>query len=475
MNKNENLEGYRPETENLLSRTGGSGTTATPVKLAPGWESRHSNSDLVIALNKNDLSSDDSPPPDRCNLLFIFLLIHGIGTLMPWNMFITAKEYFTKVKLNVSLVEDTNSTEYRTLFEYNENFMGYVIVASQMPNLLCNLMNLFVQFGTRSLGPRIAGSILIETVLFVTTVVLAMVDSSGWPSTFFFITIATIVIMSACGGVYQNSIYGLAAKLPGKYTAAIVLGTNISGTITSAMSILSTFASPSDRTAAIYYFISALFVLLLCLDTYFALPLLRVYRHYQRKSSQQEASGGRPPYITVFKQCGFNCLNVFFCFFATLACFPAITADIIAVDQDFPVGEKYYVKIFCFLFFNMFAMIGNIFPMRCKFPRSARWTIVPVLLRFAFIPFFLMCNFRPNERLYGSFFDDYTYIGGMVVFALTHGYYSTLTMMYATQGVHPKYSGLAGMMAAFFLVLGIFLGGNSIFLINRLMAGPPKV
>ena len=31
--------------------------------------------------------------------------------------------------------------------------------------------------------------------------------------------------------------------------------------------------SPNDRTAAIYYFIVALFVLLACFDTYFALPL----------------------------------------------------------------------------------------------------------------------------------------------------------------------------------------------------------
>lgn len=36
-----------------------------------------------------------SPPRDRLNLIFMVLLLHGIGTLTPWNMFITAK----KVKL----------------------------------------------------------------------------------------------------------------------------------------------------------------------------------------------------------------------------------------------------------------------------------------------------------------------------------------------------------------------------------------
>lgn len=253
-----------------------------------------------------------------------------------------------------------------------------------------------------------------------------------------------------------------------------MLGTNISGTITSIISIVSTLASPSEKTGAIYYFISVVGVLLICLDTYFMLPLLRIYRHYQKKTSQEDSLGGRPPYFTVFRQCWFNCLNVFLCFFSTLVCFPAITSDISAVDKDFPVGENFFVKVFCFLFFNMFAMIGNIFPMWFKFPGSPRWTIVPVLLRFAFVPFFLMCNYRPNDRLYPTLFGDYVYIGGMVAFALTHGYYSSLTMMYATHGVHPRYNGIAGMMAAFFLVFGIFLGGNTLFLVNSFMVGPSR-
>lgn len=32
-----------------------------------------------------------SPPSDRFNLIFWTMVLHGVGTLMPWNMFITAK------------------------------------------------------------------------------------------------------------------------------------------------------------------------------------------------------------------------------------------------------------------------------------------------------------------------------------------------------------------------------------------------
>ena len=39
------------------------------------------------------------------------------------------------------------------------------------------------------------------------------------------------------------------------------------------ISIISLAMGPNPRTAAIYYFITALFILLACFDTYFALPL----------------------------------------------------------------------------------------------------------------------------------------------------------------------------------------------------------
>lgn len=79
--------------------------------------------------------------------------------------------------------------------------------------------------------------------------------------------------ITVAGGIYQNTVYGMVAKLPFKYTGAVVLGSNISGTFASIIAILSSQFASSVRTAAIYYFITAMFVLLICFDTYFALPL----------------------------------------------------------------------------------------------------------------------------------------------------------------------------------------------------------
>jgi solute carrier family 29 (equilibrative nucleoside transporter), member 1/2/3 len=79
--------------------------------------------------------------------------------------------------------------------------------------------------------------------------------------------------ISAFNGIFQNSVYGVAARLPPSYTGAVVLGSNVAGLLASIASVLSVLFSGSPKTSAVYYFLTALFILLACFDTYFALPL----------------------------------------------------------------------------------------------------------------------------------------------------------------------------------------------------------
>lgn len=269
-----------------------------------------------------------------------------------------------------------------------------------------------------SATPRIVWSIVIEVLVFIVTVALAMIDSSQWPGYFFWITMGSVVILNGvysfnikysnqfndllinksdlfpvAGGIYQNSVYGMAAKMPFKYTGAVVLGSNISGTFTTIISILSASFTSSERTAAIYYFIGAMFVLLACFDTYFALPLnvsifcviqfnlkllncylfccfQRFYRYHEMlhekemeksKRLQGANTSTHPPYWTIFKQASPQLFNIFFVFFVTLALFPAVQSDIsISNAEKFPIPEKLYVSILCFLTFNLCAMLGSL-------------------------------------------------------------------------------------------------------------------
>lgn len=132
-----------------------------------------------------------------------------------------------------------------------------------------------------------------EVLLFVVTVILAMLDTSSYPAVFFYLTLVTVVLINGnyfivfswirqslkClyfqgfNGIFQNSVYGVAARLPAKYIGAVVLGSNISGVFTAIVSALAVKFAPGPKTSAIYYFLTALLILLACFDTYFALPL----------------------------------------------------------------------------------------------------------------------------------------------------------------------------------------------------------
>jgi len=123
------------------------------------------------------------------------------------------------------------------------------------------------------LTTRIVWSILTEVICFVMTVALVMINTSQIPGIFFWSTLGSIILLNMANGIYNNSVFGIAAKLPIKYIGAVVLGTNLSGTFISIANIVSMLIAPDNRTSAIYYFTIALFVLLACFNTYFVLPL----------------------------------------------------------------------------------------------------------------------------------------------------------------------------------------------------------
>merc|ERR1711953_1072991 len=117
----EDLALLRTSRENVLSRHGHNGMehhsfssdnhnkmgnheVNRPVQLTPSWEAqKHASEDhlnfrtLSVSMDRLDLEMN--PPVDRLNLIYLTLILHGIGTLMPWNMFVTAKEYFANYKL----------------------------------------------------------------------------------------------------------------------------------------------------------------------------------------------------------------------------------------------------------------------------------------------------------------------------------------------------------------------------------------
>ncbi|XP_047113314.1 equilibrative nucleoside transporter 1 isoform X1 [Schistocerca piceifrons] len=464
-------EGY--EKQPLFERAG----SAEPVRLTPAWEETNLPNDELnfkgVTMERADLEMN--PPIDRLKLVYLTFVLHGVGTLMPWNMFINAKSYFVDYKLGKAYL-GTESV-------YASNFLAYVGFAAQVPNLLFNWLNIFITI-RGNLTTRIVWSIFVEVLVFIVTVIFAMSDTSSWPGPFFFVTMVTIVLLNMASGIYQNTVYGMAAKLPFKYTGAVILGANISGAISSIINIMSLAMAPNVRTAAIYYFITALFILLACFDTYFALPLNRFYRYHELLAQKEQQSkecqavgraSSHVPYFQIFKQCFPQLFNVFFVFFVTLSVFPAVHSDIKQSDPDFIISEKYFTEVTCFLTFNVCAMLGSLLSAVFTWPKP-KHLIFPVVLRVLFIPFFMVCKYEPQNRIrqFPVFIhNDWVYWVASMLLGISSGHLSALAMMYCPRCVEPQYASTAGMFGAAVLITGIFSGITFTLALPEFVVGVP--
>lgn len=85
----------------------------------------------------------------RKNVVFIILIIHGVGTLLPWNMFITADSYFNqKLTMNQTVNVNSQQTVNGTTFEsvpYIKDLMNYITISSKLPNVVIQALNFLLQ------------------------------------------------------------------------------------------------------------------------------------------------------------------------------------------------------------------------------------------------------------------------------------------------------------------------------------------
>ncbi|KAL6722607.1 hypothetical protein Aduo_017717 [Ancylostoma duodenale] len=399
-------------------------------------------------------------PKDRLLLVYFIAMLHGIGVLMPWNMFITiAPQYYV----------DYWFSPNNTPTDYSKNFMSSLGIASQLPNVLINIINTFAVIGgallLRIAGPIVINCMSVFAVIMLITFVPPSEEAMGW---FYVVTLVIVAIINLSNGLYQNSTFGLFADFPAKYTNALVLGNNICGTFTTVLSIVVTMILSDVRSIAITYFSISLFILGMCGLSLIALVKQKFYTYHIDKgnAARAQANASKPglsQFVECFKLCWVQLFNVFFIFFVTLTIFPAMMATTplyMEPGQEWHSiwPERLYTFITCFLTFNLFATIGSTIANFVQWPRP-KFLWIPVLLRGLLIPFFMFCNYRPFDRTLPVIFkSEFLFLLGGIVMALTSGYFSSLAMMYAPRVCPERYAKIAGMTAALCLILGIFAG-----------------
>jgi len=152
-------------------------------------------------------------------------------------------------------------------------------------------------------------------------------------------------------------------------------------------------------------------------------------------------------------------------FFVTLGCFPAVTMQVKStLDPKGSWASTYFIPVSCFLFFNVGDFFGRMLAGKIQWPRPGKmggWlTLLMAVLRFVFVPLFLVCNIERGEDSVSSTFieSDVWYIILMLLFSITNGYVGSICMISGSQVVKSEEAQTAASLMVAFLGIGLASG-----------------
>ncbi|XP_004846518.1 equilibrative nucleoside transporter 1 [Heterocephalus glaber] len=459
-------------------------------------------------------------PQDRYKAVWLIFFMLGLGTLLPWNFFMTAFEYFiTRLEgpKNASSVTakqrgdpQPSAAPTAALPERNTLsgiFNNVMTLCAMLPLLLFTCLNSFLHQRIPQ-SVRILGSLMAILLLFLVTAIVVKVQMDALP--FFVLTMIKIMFINSFGAILQGSLFGLAGLLPASYTAPIMSGQGLAG-LFSSVAMICAIASGSELSESAFgYFITACVVILLAILCYLALPRLEFYRYYQQLKlespgehetkldliskdpstashppGEEPQAGKEEPVVSapssqptgkshsireILKDISVLALSVCFIFTITIGLFPAVTAEVKSSFVGNRTWAKYFSPVSCFLVFNIFDWLGRSLTAVFTWPgKDSRWLPSLVVARLAFVPLLLLCNVQPRHYMSVFFEHDAWYILFMAAFAFSNGYLASLCMCFGPKKVKPAEAETAGAIMAFFLSLGLALGAIFSFLFRAIV------
>jgi len=410
----------------------------------------------------------------RCRLgqgksltFFIFFLL-GCGPMLPYNAFISGADYFEGL--------------------YPCQHVQFYFSTTYMITLLLG-MAIILKVGERfSYSVRIVPGF---AMFFVSLMASLPAENKN-------VHIFLVFITGVGDALVQAAVYGLVARFPQRYMAAVMTGNGAAGLLVSFVRLVTKAAVSSARASfTIYFCISSLFVFV-CTIAWFVLLRLPYAQRCMQRSGDDEDTGlelapqpegagerdtgeanadtvddtflekedggaiqrGRGAHDVETSleddeqqdgaMLGPNSdfrsrllamrgmiqpgLCVAFNFFVTLALFPGVLAEMRPSDKN----NDYFTVNLVFTF-NLFDFIGRSLPrwQRCRY-RWPHFLWIPASSRIVFFPLFL-ARALPS----GTHSDLFAYLVVMA-FAATNGYVGTTSMMLGPKDVPRPLQELAG-------------------------------
>jgi len=428
------------------------------------------------------IKSEGEGPRDKYRMVYIIFYWLGIGTLLPWNMFISVQAYWNHKFRTVGselVPGNKNETESNDL---QKAWGGYLSAASMVPNVTLLILNGF--FGHKfKTQPRLIVSLILVILLFTFTSVMVKVDTDNWQDEFLGLTLGSVVLININAAIFQGGILGVAGKFPPAYMGAVFSGQAVGGIFASGCNVVFLALGATAEESGFFCFITSVVFLFSALVAYAIATRSDFYQFYLGEKSVElkekkpedskllDTDDGRPAVpvrvnpFTVLIQISPYAGAVFSCFLVTLGTFPAITAQVVStMPPDSAWAKVFFVPVSCFLLFNIGDYIGRFLAGLVQWPRPGKVgsyvTLGLALLRFVFLPLFLYCNIRPTDRSITSvaFESDTAYIVIMMLFSISNGYVSSICMISGPQVVAGEEASTAANLMVACLGLGLGVG-----------------
>lgn len=261
---------------------------------------------------------------------------------------------------------------------------------------------------------------------------------------------------------------GLAAIFPKEYTHLCIIGQSAGGVLASVVEVLVLFLGTSPTASALLYFIFALFILLVSIAVILYIQKLSFFEHYVNQASSPSNLTIPPDELftvkirtkLLFRKTWCFCVALFLIYLATFGVYPGVLVHVKPSARHDTTWTEFFSPVACFLVFNMGDFFGRLLCSALGFPaKRERFLLGLTTVRLLLTPLLLLCNIMPRVSYLPVLFrNDFIFVVMNALFAISNGYLTSVTMVYAPKKVDCFLQERVGTIMVAVLASGMSLG-----------------
>ncbi|XP_017086884.2 equilibrative nucleoside transporter 1 [Drosophila bipectinata] len=410
----------------------------------------------------------NEPTSGRLFTYFVFYLL-GIGTMTPWNFFVTAEDYW-KYKFRNTSINATDLDEELTPLQ--KSFTCDLALTATISGTTFLILNAIYGHHV-SLRTKMLGTLWMILVLFGITTGFVEINTDKWQEQFFLITLVIVVLLNISAATMSGALYGVAGLFPSEFITAVVSGQALGGILTALAFILVLAFDTGPNTTAFIFFIFGGALILLCIVCYVILARRPFFKYYLEGGDKYKVISAVPshspndgaegvPLEPIMRQVmskiylHASCLALLYT--TTLSVYPSVTVLMQSEYGHSEWTDVYYLPVVNYLFFNCGDYFGRLLAGWWERPKNQGTSLLITIVRMVFIPFFLCSNSSEHQFLPTLVKHDYTFIAMIIVFALSNGYLTNILLISAPRSVKQHEKELASSIMAAALSCGMAVG-----------------